>query len=496
MNFRDRKNYILQGRTGDIHNLLPAIEYEAKQKNYTPRLVVAKEYADILDGCSYVQKVVYDGDFRNINHAVRITQSKYPGEQIVNCAVYGTNYRIDRRTSSFTKEIWRLSKAPVPQISLPLNFDRTEPQTIHLKNDKPIIILAMKGTSSPLSNVDQVSDYLKNNLESDFNVIDISHVQYNRFYDLIALYKIAHCLIAIDSAPLHLANATPDLPVVSLISDLKDEWHQSGWRPNHILRVLYSEIEYKMGSIIEAAKQGRNFRKRKIHLVTSLAPYKKGPDNSAKFMRYEFARNNRTYVNKLNGFRIIDHSFMVANAIPKVKDIINRVFALPELPKKDDVILIANADICFSPDIVGMILHNTERYGATFTHRWDFNSLTKHLNTEAEIGKGKWYCGSDLFAFTVEWWNRHQEIFPDMYFAREFWDMIMRNMIKRSGGVETHKSIYHEKHNSFWEQNRQCAENLHNKSLAQNWFDTYGGDWNDWKKNIQLNYKFPHGADK
>lgn len=500
MNPRDRKIYVLLGRTGDILNLLPAIEYEARQNDYRPKLVVAKEYAEILDGCSYVEKVVYDGDFRNINHAVRLMTSAYPNWRIVNCAVYGKGYKVAKHCSSFTQEIWRLSKCEQPQISLPLVFDIRDRgrESVLLDNllpprklgeqEKPIVILAGSGNSSPLWNTENIFGYFKVELEkAGYLPIDISNYKAERFYDLLGLYEKAHSIIAVDSAPLHLANATPTLPVISLISDNKDDWHRSMWRPNHTLRVLYSEVQNRMDEIISAAKLGRAYPRKYLHIVTSFKDDIRGDE----YRRFDKAQTNWNEIDRISGYRWMSHFYRSTN-IPKVKQMIDYA---SEKAEANSIIVISNADILFHPDITGQILHNIERYGAVYFHRWDFQKINSYLvASQDKVSLGsKWYPGSDVFAFSKAWWLNKKDEFPDMYFAREAWDMVMRNMIKKYGGVEIHKSIYHEKHPSFWEakENRNCKENIHNRSLASQWLNENGGDWDDWKYPIEkLNYKY------
>jgi hypothetical protein len=72
-----------------------------------------------------------------------------------------------------------------------------------------------------------------------------------------------------------------------------------------------------------------------------------------------------------------------------------------------------------------------------------------------------------------------------MVFGREAWDMVMRNLMKRScggsGACELHLAIWHEKHKSFWEHAPRVPGNEHNRRLATQWLARYGGDWNDWQ---------------
>ncbi len=484
------------GRVGDILNIIPAVEYEARQHNYKPKVISARQYAGVLDGFDYLEKEVYPGEYWDITGAIAYVYQNFPGYKLINCSVYGKNYKYDKQCNSFLREAWRFTQCPIAWGALPLiitnrDIDRELEINERLEIDKitkPIVLTALRGNSSPFDKAQKLLNKLNERLGNFYHILDISEVKAEQIYDLLTLYEKADCLIAIDSAPLHLAEAVQTykkLPVISLISDLKDKWHQSSWRREHILRVLYSEVFDRIDEIIQAVKQRFNYKRPTIHLVTSSAI---NPDKDTQ-RRYSLAHISWLNERKLAGLdRWRFHYYPSNNNIPKVKKMID--YAAEEA-SDDDIILITNADICFVPGISGWILHETDRHEAVYFHRHDFEKITNLFISESQVGKGKWYAGSDVFAFTKRWWNKHKEIYPDMYYAREAWDMVMRNMIKRSKGTEIHKAIYHEKHKSFWEakENRNCPENLHNRALGQDWLNRYGGNWNDWKFN-KLTYYY------
>jgi len=493
-----QKTYIILGRTGDILNLLPVIEYEAQQNKYKPRLVVAKEYADVLEGVDYVERVIYNGEFQDILGAITYATARHPDDQIINCAVYGKNYSYKKKCASFLREAWNFAQAPVAWGSLPLNINRRSPEREkklledigYFDSDAPLIVASLNGHSSPFPHREILIRKIANELVmgklKDFRFIDISGVRAERIYDLLALYERAHCLIASDSAPLHLAEAMPslppELPIISLISDLKDHWHQSSWRKKHILRLLYSEVPNNLDEIIKAIEQGFTYERPSIRLVTS-AP---NSFNDETKRRNSLALASWIKERNIAGAGFWYFDFYNSMTVPKVKTMIDFI---SDKANTNDILMITNADINFVPGITGWILHEIKRHDAVYFHRHDFfNRMEGNLISEAQVTAGKWYCGSDAFAFSRKWWLENRDIFPDgMYFAREGWDMVMRNMIKRTKGAEIHNAIYHEKHKSFWEapENKNCRENLINRSLGQQWLNNFGGDWNDWKlKNI------------
>jgi hypothetical protein len=107
----------------------------------------------------------------------------------------------------------------------------------------------------------------------------------------------------------------------------------------------------------------------------------------------------------------------------------------------------------------------------------DFRRIDRTMVNEIEIATGTKYPGADFFAFKKKWWIKRSQVFPDMLLGREAWDMIMRDLVRSTGGIELHNATYHEMHESHWLQNRQCAGNEHNKRLAREWLAANGRQW-------------------
>jgi len=165
-------------------------------------------------------------------------------------------------------------------------------------------------------------------------------------------------------------------------------------------------------------------------------------------------------------------------AMPFVRDLADRVVG----EKPTDIIALSNADVCFAPGLTGWILDTVPRHGAAHTHRWDFKRLNRPLVNEAEVQRGEWYPGSDAFFFTVAWWRQHRAEYPDMILGREQCDEVLRQLVKRHGGIEIKAAIYHEAHESFWKQPENHGPNegnRHNRRLARKWFLRTGYRPND-----------------
>jgi hypothetical protein len=135
----------------------------------------------------------------------------------------------------------------------------------------------------------------------------------------------------------------------------------------------------------------------------------------------------------------------------------------------DDVIVFTNRDTCLMKGIGKAILRDIKKSSCLWAHRWDFGHLDKPLEPH-QLFDGALYVGCDLFAFTVGWWKKHRDEYPDMVSAREAFDWMLRELMKLRGGVEWHTGIYHISHASYWYNPRVKNSNpsqLHNKRLAR-----------------------------
>src|SRR5512144_2004914 len=109
--------YVQLGKVGDILNLLPMF-YAEHSRGEKPGLMVAREFASVLDGISYVDKHIYEGPYHEEGNACE--QAKLiNGEWVctqVNCSteavkqyVYGSAKLETAVTTSFQKESWRVA---------------------------------------------------------------------------------------------------------------------------------------------------------------------------------------------------------------------------------------------------------------------------------------------------------------------------------------------------------------------------------------------------
>ncbi len=244
-------------KTGDLINLLPVAKVfsDLGQK---VGILACEPYADVLDGVSYVDKVIYPGQPWEIEKAVEfankicpnvvVTQVNGPKEEILKHA-YQPKGQTTAMADSFARESWHLAGLGSEWGTHPLVFDRRSPEResgwlpkTSKAKPRPIMLVALDSASSPFEYRELLWKMIQLEYGKAFNVIDLGLCMAERIYDLLGLMEKAHCLITVDTAILHLAHAVPKLPVMALVQDSPIYWNGSPWRPQHDFYCRYSDF--------------------------------------------------------------------------------------------------------------------------------------------------------------------------------------------------------------------------------------------------------------
>lgn len=485
--------FVMLGRAGDVINVLPALKLHKERTGQTPFLLVGRDFASILDGVSYAAPLVYDGPWQECRKAIAWAREKIPGAAIVDSSIFGVGYFPITRMASFDREAWDRCETGVPFGRLLPEFDRRDRARERAAwagvpiDGRKLIVTALAGVSSPYPAGDELRAALANAFP-DCKVFDVSGVRCDRLFDLLGILERAAVFVASDSAPLHLAAGVPSLPVVMMTQDAKHVWHRSAWRPNHSARVFYSDAVVDPSVVVGAVRNALIGRRQRFFRVHS---YLGTPDVATarrlsvarESWREEMSWSNRWTDLFVDNLPRDSRTLGDPRPCPFSRDLID--VALSRCDRWDDAIVLCNADVGIAPGFTGWLTEALGRSGACFTHRWDSSKpVLRPPLSEGEITTApwRWYPGSDVWAFTKAWWSTWGDQFPDMVIGREAGDMILRNLIKKSGGVEIPGSIWHEKHDSDWERpgNRETLpSNIRNRLLATTWLRENGGSWND-----------------
>ena len=136
--------------------------------------------------------------------------------------------------------------------------------------------------------------------------------------------------------------------------------------------------------------------------------------------------------------------------LPFVRDIIDKGI---EGLLFEDIVIFTNSDTAVSTDCTKQIKARLKKVPAIYCYRRDFDPFFEAIPDD-KIKEGFDAPGSDLYAFTVEWWKANRLKFPLMVLAREGWDSILRTVIDEKGDypkTRMENLIYHARHEAMWE---------------------------------------------
>lgn len=270
------KLYVILARTGDVLGQLPILYDDFKKTGEKPMAMVAKEFAKVLDGCSYIEPIIFEGDYLNeLDRAVKEAQAL--SDNVIVTSIHGTKEAVEKHvysqvhstgsvTSNFQLEQWNLAgRAAEFYENLPLVFDMRSSEREKrlldasgiLKMRKPIILLSLGGQTAPFPHADLLRDYVHAKFDKSHRVIDLPMTEDGHCFDLLAVMERAALLITTDSMPLHLAWACPKLPVFALTNDRDSKgnrslWHGAPWRPNHLWYCRYHDWPARAVEMMQA----------------------------------------------------------------------------------------------------------------------------------------------------------------------------------------------------------------------------------------------------
>jgi len=475
--------YLNLGRYGDICSFLPLLKYEYDQTGKKPKLIVSKDFQDILDGVSYVNKIIYNGPYHDITGALNfaktsvgdVTTTQVVGiSDVIVSQVYGNHNGPPMICDSFQMDAWRLAgKIDLWPKQLSLVFDQRDTKrekrlTKGIPKDKPWIVVSTGGNSSPFQYKDLLMEILNYSLP-DFHIVDLANIKAEKFYDLLGIMdhpNTAHMILT-DSGPLHLSYATKK-PVHAIVADYPSMWHGTAWRPSYASYTRYKNFPRDVT--------------RMLGLIRCPKPKPIYPDIVHVYQKMPWVTGNEKRRNDLAlktwetigcvDLGLDDNCFVRSSAevvpeekrrIPMIKDMLR----LACLGRNDsDILVFTNTDTCVASNFIERLEGNLP----AFSYRNDFNALEEPIPYQ-QIELGKKYAGCDLFVMRVGWWRSNHHLFPDMVLGRHSWDRIMRELFKSFNGREIENLIYHEWHPSLWEGHGLHRDmcNLRNCKLAREW---------------------------
>jgi hypothetical protein len=472
----DGKAYLQLGRNGDIYSMLPILYYEYCTTGQKPTLIVGMEFARAISQIGWINKVEWPESWINLAGAIRWAKQRY--YPVCVASVFGAEFPILYKCPSFQLEHWRRcgylnqwGELPMPEV------ERTEHVALPAK---PYVLFADHSMSSPFPFRDEVVKVIRDTLP-EYDVIRLSHVRAPTPTDLLSLYDNAAAIVVIDTMHLHLSVCTA-APVLAFNTNSPHRSNGSAYHTRFRFMCRYADVQARMGEFKQSlldAVAGRRHDPQLVHVWShgnqGSNPFDEKTDAGK---RMSLARKTWDIENQHN--RWVDFRYYAngktaqdigdKRALPLINDMLD---AAAKGRHHKDIIVISNSDTCFAPGLTKMITDWVGRKGSVYAHRWDFGKLDNPL-TNDEIKTGHFYPGCDLFAFEVGWWLNYRGDAKNVYLGAEWWDCLFRNLVKQTGGGELLYSIYHQRHQSFWESNKDSPSNKHNARECREFLGQWG----------------------
>lgn len=437
-------------RAGDIIILLPLLRMLSLKNQRPVRLVVHKDFVDLLDGVSYIDPVAWDGDWED-----PITAAKHFNAR--NAQVFGKGLRPDTMRHNFAKLAWAQLGFKWNRYT-PLVFDRrnldreADLAAKVFQTDKPKILVKLEGHSSPFGERSFVAERLKMDFGQQAELVWLDSIRAERVYDLLGLMDRAACMVTMDTVTLWLSHASK-CPSIQFVNN--GSFGASPVRGNCLLRTAYSTVPSRWNEIREIIHSTLHspINNDMVLVFSDFTPsdpdtkrrqdaaYRTWPSLGARMFSFRGQRSSAIFKDN--------------RAMPFVRDMIEAAFSTGQ----EEIVVITNNDIKFDPKLKESILKSCSQWGCWWAYRTDRPG-------------GRTDQGADVFAFTRCWWNCHRHLFPDFLLGYWWWDDVMVRLMNWSGCIEQSRLYYHEPHVGV--QNRLYTSGAaHNEHLASRWLTAH-----------------------
>lgn len=455
---------VLLGRHGDLINLLPIAKL-IHDNFKTPYWMVSKEFAQTLEGVSYVTPYPVDLNNNQLNKALELAEREF--KFVLTGQIWGANVAQIRATKAYNMDSWNncgmLHKFH-DKTMLPLFDQRDAKREAELVNyctgggkHKIILVQTSKSVSSPWGFGAKLMELIASTFADRYRIVDLSNVTVHRIYDLIGLMDAAECLVTCDSAPLHLAAAS-DVPVIALVNPMP--W--LGTEPrclNLVKRFTYAEAEKDAVAVIHAIESAVHESRYRPAVEISpaiiastkglfhaYAPYERPLEMDRKRVDeaqaswnyiYDVCRvGKRPYPQHIYR-RSSDKEIGDPRVLPYLKDVLAQAMMRQD---EDSIIFFTNDDIWLHPELPDLIRFHVSVYGVCTSRRCEIPKLLPEGATPEDYAKAHLgHIGRDLFAATKAWLVANWDRIPDFLIGASRFDMFLAYLVRYNFGLTLEK---------------------------------------------------------
>lgn len=275
--------FVQLGRAGDLIQMLPAFKAIHDRTGENPIVVVSRDYANVFDGVSYVDRWEVNLPWsQGVAQARGMAELKYPWvvalqfwndskdqfasevtrqARMLQC--HGEKWCVDaEKWPDYGTAMWSLAGfSRDDMLTLPLVFDRrdlrreAELARRCLHPTRPNLLFNWTGISSPFPYTPEFQQVLARYWKQ-FNFVDLGTIRAERIYDLLGLYDRAVGLITADTATLHLAPAS----LIPYIAFTRRDWSGSAPKGNCALDIGYNDATNHMADFERVLKSWLSIR--------------------------------------------------------------------------------------------------------------------------------------------------------------------------------------------------------------------------------------------
>lgn len=489
------------GRFGDICNILPIAQHIAERYG-KPHFVVSKEFAQLLEGCSYVEPHPLDLRNHEINKALTIAQKEF--DHVICAQIWGDNFEIVKTCASYNRESWRLAGFAHKfddRTWRPL-FDqrdlaREEALWRKLDDGRPMILCNVtKSVSSPYPYGQALLQFIRCCFTNE-NVVDVADLVLPQIYDLVGIIDRARCLVTIDTATLHLAAAT-NTPVVAITN--AQPWLGTEPRCRVVRRMTYGSSDR---CVVDAIRDG---------LAMHHSPVFRDPPAVAPERRilHVVERHNETnpkeqvrkaaawaswdvlYADGVTPAHLWNYprnalSIGDIRPLPFLKDLLKHGM---DQANDEDIILWTNDDNYLHKELAAMLQLHVSLWDVCTSQRIEFRNASfpsspKPPDVWRQFDSG--HMGRDLFAATKWWLKAHWDEIPDFILGASDFDLCLACIVRGYMGIEVTRAnlestmwpaelprgyVAHQYHDPKWREPKNIHEGaaqLHNRMAFKAW---------------------------
>lgn len=501
------------GRYGDIINILPILLHIHNTYD-TPYLMVSKEFADLLEGVSYVKPHVVDLKNDQLIEAMALAKKQF--KYVIRTQIWGTKFAQARHTDSYNVESWReggfLHKfkdrtwRPVFD-KLDTERAQAELKKARLQPSKPMLLVNLTHShSSPFQFGGKLLAELKATWGDDYEIVNVGALKLERIYDLLAFVHAAKAVISIDTALLHLAAAT-NTPTVGLVNhgvwvgttmraDGNAITYQASSSKTEALHALISKAVNSERSPLSCVQPASPPPRRIFHVCERHE--EPTPPNLQEVSRKNFAQASWDilYAKGIVPCHYWDYKRTAEDigdkrALPYLKDVLK--FGMDQAGD-EDIIMWTNDDNWLHPELPEIVSLHCSLWDVCCSQRCEFDSKSGPLGVgkppEWYAAKGQSHMGRDLFAFTKRWLVKRWDSLPDFILGASDFDLALACMVRLEWGIPTDRKnienslwpcelprgyIAHEYHPPKWcdpKTINTAPAQIHNRLLFREWART------------------------